>query len=69
MRPHPAPAVALLPDGASVRLSAEGREQAFTFDRVFGPNSSQADVFAEVAELVQSALDGYKVRAPLLAPV
>ena len=29
---------------------------------VFGPDTEQADIFAEVEGLVQSALDGYKVR-------
>ena len=35
--------------------------QAFEFDRVFGPESSQAAVFEDVAQLTTSALDGYNV--------
>lgn len=34
---------------------------SFAFDHIFRPQASQADVFEEVALLVQSALDGYKV--------
>ncbi|KAL7434942.1 hypothetical protein ACHAXH_006726, partial [Discostella pseudostelligera] len=42
-------------------LSNPSQRHKFAFDRVFAPSAGQEDVFAEVSELVQSALDGYNV--------
>jgi len=35
---------------------------SFTFDKVFEHSASQEHVFIEIFQLVQSALDGYKVQ-------
>lgn len=42
-------------------LADQSTSWDFAFDHIFGPQAKQAEVFEEVALLVQSALDGYKV--------
>ncbi len=37
------------------------KKNSFSFDRVFGPSSQNEDIFNEISQLVQSALDGYNV--------
>lgn len=37
------------------------KTNSFAFDRVFTPDAANMDVFEEISQLVQSALDGYNV--------
>ncbi|XP_064634725.1 carboxy-terminal kinesin 2-like [Lineus longissimus] len=46
---------------SSGKNGSNGKGHDFAFDRVFSPESSQACVFEEISQLVQSALDGYNV--------
>ncbi|PON64977.1 Kinesin-like protein [Parasponia andersonii] len=46
--------------GRGIDLSQSGQKYPFTFDKVFNHEASQQDVFVEISQLVQSALDGYK---------
>ncbi|XP_010931849.1 kinesin-like protein KIN-14H isoform X2 [Elaeis guineensis] len=47
--------------GRGIDLMHNVQKYSFTFDKVFNHEASQEDVFVEISQLVQSALDGYKV--------
>jgi kinesin family protein C1 len=54
-------------DNSSLRIirasngSTRPEDHSFSFDKAFGPSTSQEAIFEEVSEFVQSALDGYNV--------
>jgi kinesin family protein C1 len=44
-----------------LRIQVKDKEHSYNFETIFGQNSTQQDVFTEVQEVVQSAIDGYEV--------
>lgn len=49
------------PEQKSALGNVTTSKNPFAFDRAFGPESHNGDVFDEISQLVQSALDGYNV--------
>ena len=60
VRPGAEPAMLLGSDG-EVEMSLNDATHKFKFDLAFAQCSSQEDVFGEVSQFVQSAVDGYNV--------
>lgn len=58
-RARPGPIVA--PQSDQVVVKAGGKLKAYHFDKVFLPEDSQDDVFAELVPILRSALDGHNV--------
>ena len=58
-------ALELVPPAANEEASSKAARKAeacrFKFDRVFQESAKQGDIFREVSQLTQSAIDGYKV--------
>ncbi len=57
------PSIKFNSDGTTLSLvhATRGTPQNFCFDQIFKPESTQLNIFREVSEFVQSALDGYRV--------
>jgi kinesin family protein C1 len=53
--------IELRDESVSAMGRSSNRVYNFTFDRVFSMEATQKDCFAEISQLVQSALDGYNV--------
>lgn len=57
----PTPPTSLENAGREIKLIEKGKDVFYKFDKVFDSAASQEAIFKDIAELVQSALDGHKV--------
>jgi kinesin family member C1 len=51
----------IVQDHESATGKSVSRSFTFSFDKIFGPDATQDQVFEEISQLVQSALDGYRI--------
>ena len=59
---HSPPANIQFLGGNRIKIAgSDGKDKVFRFDRVFDQNSTQEMIFEDISQLVQSAVDGYKV--------
>jgi len=55
-------AISVLSDGENMSICDRGSQKiSFKFDKIFGQSAGQDQVFDEVSDFVQSAMDGYNV--------
>jgi hypothetical protein len=50
-----------MPDAVTIEVTSGRGTKQFVFDSVFGPTSTQEQVFEDTRNLMQSAMDGYNV--------
>ena len=55
------PVALSIPDEYTLEHAWKGEKRTYAYNGVFGPESTQEQVFEQVKDLCQSALDGYNV--------
>jgi len=58
-RNHPVTPINVVEAGNALTLFGKHEDATFQFDKVYGPSSTQDNIFEELSDFVQSALDGY----------
>ncbi|WVZ73801.1 hypothetical protein U9M48_022072 [Paspalum notatum var. saurae] len=47
--------------GCGINIEDKGKAYSFSYDKVFGPEAKQLDLYEEIAQLVQSSLDSFQI--------